>query len=1071
MSKKIVLRFWKTFVLLCLLPGAAHAGRFALVADGGNKRVAEFYVSGTTWTYVADFVNPGTPLGDLAPLNAPNCVAQDQQGRIYVSDQGAAGANRILRFDTNGVFMDLVGTNGLNGFYAPGNGIDDMVCGPDGNIYGTLAFGAGNNQILKFNVATTNWSVLYSNSATLNTPRGLDFAPDGNLYVNSRGTARMLVISTNGALLRTNATFSGTFSTTPMGNRWDAAGNRFICTAGNGNSVICACTTNGALTLLTGTNPSGGQGANKSILGALADGTNVFYAAYMNPGHVYLCNNASTTSATLADVNTSPALNNATFMNFATGFGIGALQDVRLNLTRTRLLAGTVRQAQLLGDYMAQYGVDITADAGTTWSSSDPGVFTVSAGGAITAVAPGTATLSATNSGLSARIDLTVVPFTTTLIHRFGFTNDASDSVGTAYGSVYGSDYAFTDGQLAFMPVGQYDYSYVDFGPYTINDTDGFTFDALTFEAWASFGTNYNWARLFDFGNNDGVNGTGYIYLSPHSSAGTTRVAMKTPTGGETDVDVPGTLDNQTNVHVVVVFHPLAGYIKVYLNGILAAQKTDVSGQDLANVLDYYSYLGKSQFFADPAANLSVDEFRIYSGVLDATNVAFDYAAGPNNLVAAPGAVQSLSLVVNTNMSQQDGQAVVAYANFANVTGVPVNNFPGISFTSDNTNVLTISASGAVKAVGFGAATITVSYGGQTLSYTVNVAPLPQVRFLVADGGNNRVLLCDATGTNWNIAAVFASGVYDGLPLSEPTGLAQDAAGNVFVSEGVAGGRVLKFNSNGAYLGTIGADGVDFTGTPGYLALDTNGNVYMSTPFSAHTIVKYDATGHAWSVFVPTTDGATYTLNNPVGIAFDANGNLYVCNRGSFNAANRSIVEFDANGVYVPNPNTGLDFATGLTGPQGLTWDAANNRFLVTVAATQISAVDTNGVVTPLSGAVGADILSAASIGANVFFSDYSGAGVYALTGFGSAALVAGGIVHAHQLIPSSLPPDLRISLNGTNALIAWPYSVAAFHLKSSASLNPADWQDVAAPAAQNGNVMQTTLPLSGDAKFFRLSH
>ncbi len=77
---------------------------------------------------------------------------------------------------------------------------------------------------------------------------------------------------------------------------------------------------------------------------------------------------------------------------------------------------------------------------------------------------------------------------------------------------------------------------------------------------------------------------------------------------------------------------------------------------------------------------------------------------------------------------------------------------------------------------------------------------------------------------------------------------------------------------------------MDFTGTPGYLAVDAPGNVYMSTPFSANTIVKYDVTAGTWFIFVPTTDNAYYTLSNPIGIAFGPAGNLYVCNRGGFNA-------------------------------------------------------------------------------------------------------------------------------------------------------------------------------------------
>lgn len=1067
MKKLVPNTLWMLASLMILAVVPAHAGRFALVAEGAGKRISQFYVSGQTWTYMTNFVDVNTSLGGLAPLNSPSSVAQDQQGLLYVSDQGIAGANRILRFNTNGVFIDMVGTNGLNGFNVLGNGIDDMVCGPDGNIYGTLAFGTANNQILKFNVATTNWSVLYSNSTTLSTPRGLDFGPDGNLYVNSRGNARMLVFRTSGVLLRTNTTYSGSASTTPMGLRYAPSLSKFICTSGNGNSVIVSCPTNGTIatngTLITAANPTSGPGANKSSLGAMADGTNIFYVAFINPGRVYLCNNLSTTSVTPVDSGTTPALNSATFMNFATGFGIGALQTVTLNVTRTNMIQGTTQKAQLLGNYIAQSGIDISSDPGTVWSSSNPGVITVSANGSLTAVGIGSTTLSATNTGKFASTNITVVPLVTTLIHRYGFTNDATDSIGSANGTPSGANYAFTNGQIALTPSGQFDYNYVDFGAGTATN------DVLTFEAWASFGTNYNWARLFDFGNNDGVSGTSFIMFAPHTSTGKTRLALKTPTGGETDLDVSGTLDNQSNVHIVAVIHPLAGYMKLYINGVLAAQNLSISGQDLANVVNNYSYLGKSQFFVDPAANESVDEFRIYSGVLDATNVAINFAAGPNSFVSNPGALTSVSLTINTNMLQQGSQSAVAYGNFANVSGVPLNFFQGVTFSSSDTNVFTVSANGVVKAVGFGTATITVTYGAQSTSYTVTSTPLPQANYLVTDGAGNRVLQYSAIGTNWTLTSVFASGSYSGSPLLEPTGVAQDAAGNVYVADQTTNAsypaRVLKFSATGTYLGTLGTNGVDyFANTCGNLALDAAGSVYMSVPFGTNTVLKYDVTTNGWSTFVPTTDGS-YTLVNPIGIAFDPAGNLYVCNRGAFNAANRPIQKFDTNGLYLG------DFVTGLVGPQALTWDAVNNRFLVSVSATTIDAVDTNGVVSAVSSAVAADALGILNVGPNTFFSDYSASGIYALTSSSSAALVAGGITHAHQLAQLTLPPNLSITATGANIVVAWPYSTPAYNLKSSASLNPASWQSVTNTPVLTGNKMQVTLPTSSSTLFFRLSN
>ncbi len=91
----------------------------------------------------------------------------------------------------------------------------------------------------------------------------------------------------------------------------------------------------------------------------------------------------------------------------------------------------------------------------------------------------------ATFSGKSATNLVTVAPLVTTLIHRYSFTSDASDSVGTANGTVYYSDpnnANFVGGQLFLTPSYPQDYNYVDFGPNTISSND-----AITFEAWAKF--------------------------------------------------------------------------------------------------------------------------------------------------------------------------------------------------------------------------------------------------------------------------------------------------------------------------------------------------------------------------------------------------------------------------------------------------------------------------------------------------------------------------------------------------------------------------------------------------------
>jgi len=68
-------------------------------------------------------------------------------------------------------------------------------------------------------------------------------------------------------------------------------------------------------------------------------------------------------------------------------------------------------------------------------------------------------------------------------------------------------------------------------------------------------------------------------------------------------------------VHIAIVYHPYAGYVALYTNGVLAAINNNVSNP-LAAALgnDPINYLGASLYASDPLLNATIDEFRIYNG-------------------------------------------------------------------------------------------------------------------------------------------------------------------------------------------------------------------------------------------------------------------------------------------------------------------------------------------------------------------------------------------------------------------------------------------------------------------------
>jgi hypothetical protein len=86
-----------------------------------------------------------------------------------------------------------------------------------------------------------------------------------------------------------------------------------------------------------------------------------------------------------------------------------------------------------------------------------------------------------------------------------------------------------------------------------------------------------------------------------------------------------------------------------------------------------------------------------------------------------------------------------------------------------------------------------------------------------------------------------ASGVYgrasgppgSGVPgdnFNQPTDVAWDAAGNIFVSDGYANARIAKFDKNGRFIKSWGSTGTQpgQFNTPHSIAVDARGNVYVA---------------------------------------------------------------------------------------------------------------------------------------------------------------------------------------------------------------------------------------------------
>lgn len=396
----------------------------------------------------------------------------------------------------------------------------------------------------------------------------------------------------------------------------------------------------------------------------------------------------------------------------------GALQTVRLQASRTNLTAGTFVNLVALGDYENVTGLDITARPGIVFSSSNTNAAAVSASGRVVAASPGAAMITVQFEGKTATLNVNVTPVSTTLAHRYSFNGHTGDSVGGPAWAATIVGGASLDGTSLILD-GASGYALLPAGMITNQE-------AVTIETWASFGSPLgNWNELFAFGDrNVAGQGRNYIMMTPHSGNSDIRVSIADGDPGYLNEQVAtrgGVLDGRSNVHIAGVYHPLAGYIALYVDGVLAGINTNIT-IPLSNVSDALGFIGQSIYDGDPYLLGSVDEFRVYHGPLSAAQVAISAAAGPNNVVNDPGALQSVSLTIPTQLvSRVSGPATLS-GTFANVANVNLAAF-GPTYTSDNTNVATVSASGVITAVAPGTARITASYGGFNASQNLTVVP------------------------------------------------------------------------------------------------------------------------------------------------------------------------------------------------------------------------------------------------------------------------------------------------------------------------------------------------------------
>lgn len=718
--------------------------------------------------------------------------------------------------------------------------------------------------------------------------------------------------------------------------------------------------------------------------------------------------------------------------------------DTVINNIEITSLAWNVSSNMVLGSRQnstvtfntANYGsVTLAGATEPTYASENPAVVKVTPQGQLYAMAVGSTKVSATYNGTTTAVLVTVTQ--PQLIHRYSFTSNANDLVGTANGTLVGG--ATISNGAVVLPGGVSSadpaVSYVDLPNNMLTNIT-----AVTFEAWATETESGTWARIFDFGNSVGgenVSDTGsrYVTLTTPNGGGNVQGTLHiNDRGGDASVISPAGLRPPTGQQAHYVWSSdIANQTSwLYVNGALMAVNTGttVAPSDIGPSLN--DWLGRSQFGGDAAFAGSITEFRIYNGAIPPLQVSIDAAAGPDQIVTDPGPIQSLTVSIGTNQVVYGGVDVRATltADYASLKNVNVTSAPGVEFKTSDPNVFTVTNGGIITGTGVGTATLTANYGGKSATLTVTVGNLPGYfkATLV-----HRYSFSDAAGSTT---------VKDSVGTANGTLLGKGAA---FDGKGQ-----LKLPGGGG----SNADAADITG---YVDLP-NHIINPLTDLSIETWITWQGAGSWQRIF---DFGSSATGED---VADGGGGYLFLAPQGSANLT-----------FSVRDPNTGTEPAP-LIAPTPL--PAGPEIYLAVVYdyTANVARLYSNAVLV-VSRAAPVDIKTIDDVNnwlGRSQWPDPMFQGLFNEFRIWNGVLLPDEVTAHYAAGPDSLEPPvsapkLSATVSGQNLTISWP-TAAGYLLESSSALGSgATWAAVSTQPTTANGVSTVTVPIGNANQFYRL--
>ncbi len=344
----------------------------------------------------------------------------------------------------------------------------------------------------------------------------------------------------------------------------------------------------------------------------------------------------------------------------------------------------------------------------------------------------------------------------------------------------------------------------------------------------------------------------------------------------------------------------------------------------------------------------------------------------------------------------------------------------------------------------------------------------------IADAGNARVRKVTPSGFIYRFAGTGTSAYAgDGGPASTanlkgPTGVAVDAAGNVYISDG-PDARIRVVNTSGVISTFAGTGATGFSGdggaataarftNPGGLAFDTSGNLFVADKSNnrirrittAGVIRTIAGSGGAGS----TGDGGAATsgtINTPVNITTDRLGNVFIAEQSGnrvrkVNAAG-TISTYAGTGTAGFSGDGGAATSAALSSPFGLAVDASNNLYIGDMANNRVRIVTAGGTIATYAGtgsaafggdggaATAAQLNAPAGVlvdnGGNLYIVDKANGRIRKIAGPNSAVVFTGGAVQSLTAcagIATALDAVMSINDADVGQTETWTVNTAPAH-------------------------------------------